>query len=83
MVERDADAADVGGEACVIASLDVVKVLAQFDDDPTAQFIVRGMREGARGQELLELSGLVKIIIHESKRTKIRRRIETRKPLLP
>jgi len=46
-----------------------------FADDPAAQAIVRGMLDGARGQELQALSGLGKID-YESKRTKIRRRIE-------
>jgi DNA-directed RNA polymerase specialized sigma24 family protein len=63
------------GEARAIASLDVIKVIALFDDDPVAQKIVIGMMEGARGQELQDLSGLSKIE-YESKRTKIRRRIE-------
>ena len=72
----DPDAADVAGEERrAIAALDVVKVLALFDDDPAAQTIVRGMMEGARGQELQELSGLDKTD-YESKRTKIRRRLE-------
>jgi DNA-directed RNA polymerase specialized sigma24 family protein len=76
LVERDAGATDFAGEERrAIASLDVVKVLALFDDDPAAQIIVRGMMEGARGQELQEMSGLAKID-YESKRTKIRRRIE-------
>jgi DNA-directed RNA polymerase specialized sigma24 family protein len=57
------------------ASLDVVKLIALFDDDAVAQTIVRGMMEGARGQELQALSGLDKTD-YESKRTKIRRRIE-------
>jgi DNA-directed RNA polymerase specialized sigma24 family protein len=75
-VERDAAATDFNGEERrAIASLDVVKVLALFDDDPAAQIIVRGMMEGARGQELQQLSGLDKTD-YESKRTKIRRRIE-------
>ena len=75
-IEREADAADPQGEERrAIASLDVVKVLALFDDDPAAQIIVRGMMEGARGQELQDLSGLDKTD-YESKRTKIRRRIE-------
>jgi len=64
-----------GEERRAIASLDVAKVLALFDDDPAAQLIVRGMMEGARGAELQELSGLDKTE-YESKRTKIRRRIE-------
>jgi DNA-directed RNA polymerase specialized sigma24 family protein len=70
------DGADPAGEERrAIASLDVAKVLALFGDDPAAQMIVRGMMEGARGAELQELSGLDKID-YESKRTKIRRRIE-------
>jgi len=62
-------------ERRAIASLDVAKVIALFDDDPAAQAIVRGMMEGARGYELQDLSGLTKTD-YESKRTKIRRRIE-------
>lgn len=75
-IEHDAGMADVEGEERrAIAGLDVVKILALFDDDPAAQIIVRGMMEGARGQELQELSGLDKTD-YESKRTKIRRRVE-------
>ncbi len=67
---------DPGGEERrAIANLDVAKIIALFDDDPAAQIIVRGMMEGARGQELQDLSGLDKTE-YESKRTKIRRRIE-------
>jgi hypothetical protein len=62
-------------ERRAIAGLDVVKIIALFDDDPAAQIIVRGMMDGARGQELQDLSGLDKTD-YESKRTKIRRRIE-------
>jgi len=64
-----------GEERRAIAGLDVAKIIALFDDDPEAQIIVRGMMEGARGAELQELSGLDKTD-YESKRTKIRRRIE-------
>jgi DNA-directed RNA polymerase specialized sigma24 family protein len=64
-----------GEERRANAGLDVVKILALFDDDPIAQIIVRGMMEGARGQELQDLSGLDKTE-YESKRTKIRRRLE-------
>lgn len=64
-----------GEERRAIAALDVAKVVGLFDDDPAAQAIVRGMMEGARGQELQSLSGLDKTD-YESKRTKIRRRIE-------
>jgi hypothetical protein len=64
-----------GEERRAIATLDVAKIIALFDDDPAAQIIVRGMMEGARGQELQDLSGLDKTD-YESKRTKIRRRVE-------
>ena len=64
-----------GEERRAIASLDVGKVLSLFADDPAAQAIVRGMMEGARGQELQDLSGLARTD-YESKRTKIRRRLE-------
>lgn len=62
-------------ERHAIASVDVTKIIALFDDDPIAQKIVIGMMEGARGQELQDLCGLSKTA-YESKRTKIRRRIE-------
>ena len=76
LVENDAADADLAAEERrAIAAIDVARVLAVFDDDPVAQTIVRGMMEGARGQELQELSGLDKTE-YESKRTKIRRRIE-------
>ena len=75
-VEAAPEETDPGGaERRAIARLDVAKVLALFDDDPLAQAIVRGMMDGARGQELQELSGLDKTD-YETKRTKIRRRIE-------
>jgi hypothetical protein len=74
--ENPPDGADHGREERrAIAGLDVAKLVALFDDDPAAQIIVRGMMEGARGQELQDLSGLDKTD-YESKRTKIRRRIE-------
>ena len=79
-VERAPEAADPQGEERrAIAGLDVVKIVALFDDDPVAQVIVRGMMDGARGQELQEMSGLDKTD-YESKRTKIRRRIEKLAP---
>lgn len=79
-IERAPEAADPDGEERrAIAGLDVAKILALFDDDPIAQAIVSGMMEGARGQELQELSGLDKTD-YETKRTKIRRRIEKLAP---
>ena len=60
-VEAAPEETDSGGaERRAIASLDVAKVLALFDDDPLAQAFVRGMMDGARGQVLQELSGLDK-----------------------
>ena len=63
------------GEAPTIASIDAAKIVALFADDPIAQKIVVGMMEGARGEELQRLTGLGKVE-YESKRKKIRRRIE-------
>ena len=63
------------GEGRANALIDAGKIIAIFADDPVAQKIVVGMMEGARGRELQELSGLNKTD-YESKRTKIRRRIE-------
>src|SRR5262249_5635962 len=78
--EHAPEAADPDGEERrAIAGLDVAKILGLFDDDPVAQAIVRGMMEGARGQELQDLSGLDKTD-YETKRTKIRRRLEKLPP---
>jgi hypothetical protein len=51
------------------------KIIALFDDDAVAKKMVLGMMDGARGEELQAISGLGKTE-YESKRTKIRRRIE-------
>ena len=76
LLDKAPDGADVGAEERrANATIDAVKVIALFEDDPVAQRIVRGMMEGARGQELQDLSRLDKTD-YESKRTKIRRRVE-------
>jgi DNA-directed RNA polymerase specialized sigma24 family protein len=62
-------------EGSAIARLDAQKFVALFDDDVIAQQIVIGIMEGARGEELWEASGVSKTE-YESKRRKIRRRIE-------
>jgi len=62
-------------EGSVIAQIDTRKFLALFDDDPIARQIVIGIMDGARGEELWESSGLSKTD-YESKRRKIRRRVE-------
>jgi DNA-directed RNA polymerase specialized sigma24 family protein len=63
------------GESPIMASIDSAKIVAMFADDLVAQKIVLGMMEGARGEELQRSSGLGKVE-YESKRKKIRRRIE-------
>ena len=57
------------------AVLDAAKIVALFEDDPVARNMVTSMMGGARGEELQAISGLGKVA-YESKRTKIRRRIE-------
>jgi hypothetical protein len=57
------------------AAIDAAKIVALFDDDLVARNMVAAMMDGARGEELQAISGLGKIA-YESKRTKIRRRVE-------
>jgi DNA-directed RNA polymerase specialized sigma24 family protein len=57
------------------ARIDTKKIVEIFNDDPIAQKIIIAMMEGARGEELREVSGLSQTE-YESKRTKIRRRLE-------
>jgi RNA polymerase sigma-70 factor (ECF subfamily) len=69
-------ATDVGcADGRADAALEAQKILAVFDDDPVAKRIVLAMMDGARGEELAAVSGLGKRE-YESKRTKIRRRID-------
>ena len=78
-MERTNEATDIGDEGALergtLAKIDVMKILALFDDDPVARKIVLGMMDGSRGEELQESSGL-NPTEYESKRKKIRRRIE-------
>jgi hypothetical protein len=53
----------------------MMRIMTLFDDDPIAQQVVIGMVDGARGEELEQASGLSPTE-YESKRKKIRRRIE-------
>jgi DNA-directed RNA polymerase specialized sigma24 family protein len=53
----------------------MMRIMTLFDDDPIAQQVVIGMVDGARGEELERASGLSPTE-YESKRKKIRRRIE-------
>jgi hypothetical protein len=57
------------------AKLDVKRIMTLFDDDPIAQKILVGMADGTRGEDLEQASGLSPTE-YESKRKKIRRRIE-------
>jgi hypothetical protein len=57
------------------ARIDARKMLALFDDDPVAQKIFVAMLEGARGEELRAINGL-SAKDYETKRTKMRRRLE-------
>jgi hypothetical protein len=70
------DASDEGvTERGVLAKIEVIKVIKLFDDDHVAQQIVIGMMDGIKGDELQQSSGLNQTE-YESKRKKIRRRIE-------
>jgi hypothetical protein len=62
---------DNGVEECP----DLERIMVLFDDDPIAQKILKGMADGARGKDLQQASGLSSTE-YESKRKKIRRRIE-------
>ena len=72
----DEDIGDKGAGERELEDRDhVMKIIKAFDDDPIAQKIVVARMEGARGEELLKLSGLSQKD-YETKLTKIRRRIE-------
>ena len=69
----DHEGADARG---IMAKIDLQRIVtAYFDDDPIAQKILLGVADGARGEDLEEASGLSPTE-YESKRKKIRRRIE-------
>jgi DNA-directed RNA polymerase specialized sigma24 family protein len=61
------------------ARIDVQKMFALFDDDPVAQKIFAAMLEGVKGEQLRQLSGLAPKD-YETKRTKMRRRLEKWSP---
>ena len=72
----DADLSDEGSEARgVIARLDVQRVLSLFDDDPVAKRVAAGMMVGTGAEEMQVACGLSRTE-YESKRKKVRRRIE-------
>jgi RNA polymerase sigma-70 factor (ECF subfamily) len=76
LLDTERDAGDEGAEERgTNARLDAKMIVGQFNDDPIAQRIVVGMMEGMRGDELEEASGLTETD-YQSKRKKIRRRLE-------
>src|SRR5262249_55489217 len=80
LVNEDVDIGDEGAqERGTAAKIDVMKILALFDDDLVAQRIIMGMMEGERGEELQEANGLSPTE-YETKRKKIRRRLEKLAP---
>jgi len=62
-------------ERGLLAKIDLKRIIALFDDDLIAQKILIGMADGIRGEHLKEESELSPTE-YESKRKKIRRRIE-------
>jgi DNA-directed RNA polymerase specialized sigma24 family protein len=74
--DEDVDVDGLGAEDNTAAArIDFQKIIALFNDDPVAQKMVLALMDGAKGEELRELSGLTSTE-YESKRTKIRRRLE-------
>ena len=62
-------------ERGILAGIEIRRIIALFDDDPIAKKIFVWMAEGKRGEELEQASGLSPTE-YQSKRKKIRRRIE-------
>lgn len=74
--DDSAEVADIGYEdQAAAARIDIRKLIALFDDDQIAQRMIIALMDGVKGEKLRELSGLAKTE-YESKRTKIRRRLE-------
>ena len=75
----DEDIEDIGDKGAEERTLldrnHAMKIIKALDDDPIAQKILVAIMGGARGEELLKLSDLSPTD-YESKRKKIRRRIE-------
>ena len=73
---KSAEVDDVGKEdQSAVVTIDAQKIVAPFGDDPIAQKMLIALMDGAMGKELQEISGLTKKD-YESKRTKIRWRLE-------
>jgi hypothetical protein len=76
-LNEEMEVGDEGAEERrIMAKIDLQRIVTSyFEDDPIAQKIFLGMADGARGEDLEEASGLSPTE-YESKRKKIRRRIE-------
>jgi hypothetical protein len=73
---KEREVGDKGAdERGIIAKIDLRRIMTLFDDDPIAQKMLVGMANGTRGEDLERESGLSPTE-YESKRKKIRRRIE-------
>jgi DNA-directed RNA polymerase specialized sigma24 family protein len=59
----------------ILAQLDLERIMTRFDDDPIAQKMLMPMADGTRGEDVARAVGLSSTE-YESKRKKIRRRIE-------
>jgi DNA-directed RNA polymerase specialized sigma24 family protein len=74
--EEHVDLDQIGSDDhAAAARIQLKELVALFEDDQVAQKIVLALIDGARGEELRVLSGLTQTE-YESKRTKIRRRLE-------
>jgi len=75
-LQEEIDVGDEGvEEGGTLARIDIRRIIALFDDDPIAQKLLMGMAAGAKGEDLQKATGLSSTE-YESKRKKIRRRIE-------
>ena len=75
-LNEEREVGDEGIEARGIqAKLDLKRIMTHFDDDPIAQKMLMGMADGIIGEDLRQAISLSPTE-YESKRKKIRRRIE-------
>jgi DNA-directed RNA polymerase specialized sigma24 family protein len=73
---KEQEVGDKGAdERGIMAKIDLQRIMTYFDDDPIAQKILMAMAHGTRGEDLEQAGGLSPTE-YESKRKKIRRRIE-------
>lgn len=76
-IEDDEDFGDGGAEARgVDARIDLPRIFRLFDDDPTAQKIIKAMMNGLQGKDIENACG-IHDKAYEAKRKKIRRRLQS------